>query len=112
MPGEGQDEVGRAVAVEVGRGLDQRAGRSSLFLGIMASRRIQANGSRPGAEVASGRAASQIAWPVAPSRRINVSPVHSMKSALPDFSTRASAAERIRDGLSLRQTVLGRARVA
>ena len=38
----------------------------------------------------SGRAASQIGLPVDPSRRIRVSPFHSMKSALPGVNMTAS----------------------
>ena len=46
------------------------------------------------------------ACPVDPSRRIRVSPVHSMKSALPGVSTTASVTMAKRDGLVSQQAVL------
>ncbi len=57
------------------------------------SSRIQATALRFGSTPFTGRAASQIGLPVDPSRRIRVSPVHSMKSALPGRSGSAVTIE-------------------
>ena len=57
------------------------------------SRRIAATGSRSGLHGRAGRAASQIGLPVDPSRRIKVSPFHSMKSALPGLNVTVSVTD-------------------
>ena len=101
----GPDEVARAVAIEVGRGLDQ------LAWSLLSRRNGTAGAARrPGRarrlHGRAGRAASQTGLPVDPSRRIRVSPFHSMKSALPGCQHDGFGDRRKRDGLARQQAVV------
>ena len=90
-PANGPDEVAVPSPLRSGVGWTSSPGR--FRSPKWDSRRSAATGSRSGLHGRAGRAASQIGLPVDPSRRIKVSPFHSMKSALPGLNVTVSVTD-------------------